>query len=420
MVMASIKNIQTIRPHIWIMGALFAGAGVIGVLLLPGENERVAMLERDGNNKEALRLLEARFKSGDRAQRTLYQMQRLYEHFGALDKSRRTLEMLAKERPNDAYVQRQLAHFYKATQDEAAYIGALRAQLSIRYSAPACRELIGLLRRKGEYEREERRIETCRKAGYRRPDDLVRLAMLYAVDGKMSRTSQLLQSVDDRRKLKKGRHKIMLFEALLVMNEPEEAQRRGVRWLKGARDDVMALTLLSRLSQEKRYGLAIKMAREVSRPGDSVSLVVADLMLFQDQGVAARSYLRGWLKQASFTSPGVSGRFIHSALDADDVELALAVGRKSDFAKLNQADLALLAIAVASAGKAKQFKGILHFLTPQTVKTHALLAAAVAQSRGAWRRAARLYAKISYRKLNQWEKALLRRLRRGRKSGLKK
>ena len=190
--------ILSVKPHVWIMSALFLGAMVIGVLLLPGESERIAMLERDGNNHAALAILEARFKAGDRGQRTLYQLQRFYEHFGQLDKSRRTLEMLAKERPNDAYVQRQLAHLYKATQDKEAYMGALRAQLSIRYSSPACRELIGLLRRNGDYEREQLRIEKCLAAGYRRADDLVRLAFLNAVDGDLTTTADLLMSVDDR------------------------------------------------------------------------------------------------------------------------------------------------------------------------------------------------------------------------------
>ena len=56
-----LKSFPAVKPHLVIMVTLFAGAAVVGVLLLPGENERVAMLERDGSNRAALALLEARF-----------------------------------------------------------------------------------------------------------------------------------------------------------------------------------------------------------------------------------------------------------------------------------------------------------------------------------------------------------------------
>ena len=151
-----------LKPHNLVMSALFLGALVVGYLVLPGDSERIAALERDGKNREALRILEQRFAQGDRSQRTLFQMQRLLEHFGELTKARKTLEMLAEQRPKDAQVQRQLAQFYKLTQNETGYVATLRAQLEIRYSEPVCKELIGIQRRNGNFTEEQRAILDCR------------------------------------------------------------------------------------------------------------------------------------------------------------------------------------------------------------------------------------------------------------------
>jgi|GEM_PF-4579908 len=404
------RLVPAIKPHFAIMCAMFAGAAVIGVLLLPGENERVAMLERDGSNRAALALLESRFNKGDRDQRTLYQLERLYEHFGDLAKSRRTLEMLAERRPRDAYVQRQLAHFYKETQDGPAYVAALRRQLSIRYSEPACRDLIGILRRNGKFEQEQRRIERCRQDGYRRVNDLVRLAFLSAADGNLTMTAELLSAVDDRRKLVSERQQMMLFEALLHTNQPGDARHRATRWLKGADNDELALTLINRLSQQKRYDLAIGLARDVSHPGDSLSLTVAALMLDQDQAVAARSYLRGWLDKTDFSQAGTVDRFIAASLDADDLQLALAGARRFGLGRLSSTSLVALCEATGGAGMKKEFRQLVDSLSTDALQADLLLASMVANETGDRDLAVKLFAKVPRQGLNEWRQALWKRL----------
>ncbi|MEQ1711492.1 MAG: hypothetical protein ABL908_08815, partial [Hyphomicrobium sp.] len=54
------------EPQSIVMSVVFAGALLTGYALLPGVNERIAMLERDGRNTQALDILERRFAEGDR------------------------------------------------------------------------------------------------------------------------------------------------------------------------------------------------------------------------------------------------------------------------------------------------------------------------------------------------------------------
>jgi len=402
--------VGSIKPHTLVMSVLLIAGLVVGYLLLPGESERIAMLERDGQQTLALKSLERRFDAGDRSQRTLFQLQEIYEQHGDLAKAKQTLEMLAEQRPRDAQVQRRLAAFYKATQDEAAYMATLRQQVALRYSDGACRELIGIHRLNGNGAEEQAAIVACRQKGYRRTEDLVRLAHFHAAGGENQQAVQLLRSIDDLRRLRSEKDKIKLISLLLELDQGREANRRAVRWLRGAKDEALALVIIEMLVDDKRIELAMELARDVSVPGDAVSLAVAELMLERGQTVAARSYLRGWIEKAVFASDDMIGRFIVAAIDANDPENALAGARKFGLENLGQQDLAPLAEALAASGRNTEFKALKELITPETVERNPLLGAALQMSQGAPEATRQLLAAVQVEELDEWRLALWARL----------
>jgi hypothetical protein len=389
--------------HALVLSLLFVGALATGWLVLPGEDERIAALERDGQMQRALQLLEAQFAHGDRRQRTLFQLQHFYDYYGNVEKSRQMLEMLAALRPRDAYVQRQLAQFYKQTQDEPSYIKALRNQLALRYSEPACRELIGILRRNSEYEGEQKAISDCQAAGYRRPDDIVRLAFLDASDGKLAVTATLLTAVDDRRRLKASNERLLLFSALIETENAEEATRRGVRWLHGQRDNDLALELISMLIQAHHHELALNMAKEVGTPGDPVSLSVGEILIDQGQSEPARSYLNDWLESAKIIDAETAGRFIAAALDVEDVALALRAAKRWGLERLDQHDLSLLAEALSAESMLDEFDRVRVLLRPESLSANPLLAAAVEIRSGHTDAGRVLLARLHREELEEWQ-----------------
>ena len=140
------KNLSAaFRADRVIMAIVFAGGIVGGWALLPGENERVAMLERDGHSREALTILEQQVAAGDSSYRTLHQIVALYEEEGNVAKAKPVLEAMLQERPRDVALKQRLAQFYKNIQNEDAYIATLQDIISIRYSETACRDLIARL-----------------------------------------------------------------------------------------------------------------------------------------------------------------------------------------------------------------------------------------------------------------------------------
>lgn len=398
------------RPHALVMTSIFAAALFVGYLLLPGLNERIAMLEQDGHKLQAKELLEKRFTEGDRSQRTLFQLYRLYETAGEIAKAGRALEMLAELRPKDPQIQRQLAYFYKQTQNEDGYIRALEQQISVRYSEPACKELIGLRRGKGQFDAEQRAINQCRNLGYRRTDDIIRLAYLVAADGRLVDAASLLRSVDDRRRLRTEQDRRLFFASLIEEGRTDEALKRALRWFKGTKDATFALELIGSLVEARKHEMAIALAREVGVPGDAVSLSVAELMLDLDQDIAARTYLRGWIEASRLNDIDLANRFINAALDADDPELAFRGGKKIGLDKLGQAELVALAEALSAVSNRQLFEDVRRHIRTETIRDNPLLAAAIEFDRGATEPARQLLSQVQIDGLDEWRLALWARL----------
>lgn len=400
------------KPHLVLMMLIFAAAAAAGAMLLPGDAERVAMLERDGDNKRALALLEQRFASGDRSQRTLFQLEQLYQHFGQLPKARAMLELLARSRPRDHVLQRRLVKFYRDTQDGDAYLSGLSRLIAHRYSEPACRELIAQLRLIGQYARERDAIERCRIKGYRRGSDIIRLAELEAANGNKPRALSLLRNVDDVKGLASPRERLMLTSLLLDSGGSDEVADRGTRWVASQDSAAFTDTLISFLGQRKAHDAAIRIASQAGRPGDGLSLAVAELMLDRDQTSAARAYLRGWIERAELKSETLATRFIAASLDAEDPEVALLAARRFGMNQLPEKSLVEIAEALGATGRRDEFETVRMALSADTLVAHPLLSAMVELNKGATSTTQSILEGVSSDALETWRLALWARLMR--------
>ncbi len=339
-----------IRPYHVLMSLVFAVALSAAWSMLPGDEERIAMLERDGQSRQALEILEASYAAGDRSYRKLHHMLGLYEDQGDTAKAQAILEAMVVARPRDAALRGRLASFYRDTGNSKERSAALKAQIETRYSEGACRELISILRLDGRAQEEAETIRSCRQKGYRRAEDLARLAGIEAVDGDVLAGSGLLRSIDDVRRLRDTEDRYQLMSLLLDLNQPREAARRAIRWINASKDQSFAVGLIDQLARSKYPDAAIEVAKEAGRAGDGISLTVAERLTEQAQPQVARLYLRGWLDNAQFESEDVVARFIEAALEVRDPALALAGARKYGLGKLPPAAVQTLATALMQSG----------------------------------------------------------------------
>lgn len=410
--MADATRAMGTTAHHLVMHALFLAALVAGWLMLPGDAERIAMLARDGRNGEALALLEARFDAGDRSQHTLHELVGLYEGFGDVAKARRTLELMVAQRPRDRALARRLLQLYRDTGDQDALTATLQASIGQRFTEAACKELIGLLRRQGAFAAEAQAIQDCRRKGYRRSDDLVRLASLVAADGDFAQAALLLRGLDDRRRLTDDGDRLELLEVLLEAEQPREVTRRAIRWLKAAKQERLALAIVELLAGHGRHDLAVDVVREASKPGDALSLSIAELMIDQGQAQPAAAYLRGWLERAHDVEPSTAGRFVRAALDAGDAATAYRGAERFGLERLPQAELVALAEALGAVGLDASFDRVRSALAVETLGAHPLLVAAAAFNSGTTGRTVQLLGDVVPDRLESWRLALWARLMR--------
>ena len=350
--MTSDLTMRAPRPDRMIMATVFACSIVAGWAMLPGESERVAMLELDGHSREALMILEQQMAGGDDSYRTLHQVVALYEFEGKIDKARSTLEAMSQKRPRDAALKRRVAQFYRHNDDDPKYIAALQDLIEIRYSKSACRELISRLRFKGDAAAEQAALQRCRQKGYRRADDLSRLAELVAADGDAGQAAGLLKSIDDLKRLKSLRERLQLLSLLIEQDQPNEAERRAVRWIRSVRDDATAVGLIDHLARSKYPEIAYEVAKDAGTPGDGISLTIAERLIEKAQNGAALLYLRGWIERATTVDAETAIRFVDAALAASDPGLALKGARQFGFVLVPDKTLRKLADALEQA-KAK-------------------------------------------------------------------
>ena len=398
-------------PSHWlVMAVLFAGALGVGYVLLPGQVQRIAMLERDGQSEQALAMLEQGYRDGDRRMRPMLQLQTLYEQLGRLDQARTVLAELTERHPRDANVLKRALSFHRMTQDRPAYIRTLQTQIAVKYSEEACKELIGLLRLQSAAAEEQGAIQGCRQRGYRRAEDMIRLASLLASSGDFAQASAILRGVDDLRRLKTDKDRTQLTATLIEIDQPREAYRRAMRWLRGARDTPLALTIISLLAGGNKHDVAIELARDISVPGDAVSLAVAELMLDRGEPLAAKTYLHGWIEKARLNSQELASRFIVACLDAEDPDAALAAARRFGLGKLTQPDLVALAEALAAIDRQADFDTVRAVIKPEVIAENPLLGAAVALQRGAPEAGQTLLSAVAVDELDEWRLSLWARL----------
>ena len=344
--MIASTSMSPARPDRWIMATVFLCSIFAGWAMLPGDNERVAMLERDGHSREALDILEHQVTGGDKRYRTLHQILALYENEGNVGKARSVLEAMTADHPRDVTVKRRLTQFYRSNHLQAEYIATLQDMIEIRYSEATCRELIAVLRFAGNAGVEQAALQRCRQKGYRRADDLSRLAELVAADGDNAQATGILKSIDDLRRLKTVRERFQLLSLLAEQDQPNEAERRALRWIRSTHDDATAVSLIDHLARGKHPDSAYEVAKDAGIPGDGISLTVAERLIEKSQGGAALLYLRGWLDRATAADAETAIRFVDSALAVGDPRLAIQGARRFGYVLLPKHSLSKLAGAL--------------------------------------------------------------------------
>jgi Flp pilus assembly protein TadD len=217
--------------HIALIIALTAVSLAAGVAMVPGEREQWTMLVRDGRNQEALRALEARYRSGRREVDAVLHLYKLYMSFADIDQATRVIQDFVTDHPNDPAAVALLAKHYGDTQDKPAEIRTLERLFALSPSLATARDLLAYYRLEGAFDREEGLLRTLLAKQMITANDAERLGLILAAHGDLPGAREALTRFDEIANPERTIGRLALFDVLVQIGDKTAALNKAASWI---------------------------------------------------------------------------------------------------------------------------------------------------------------------------------------------
>ncbi len=212
------------RPLTFAILGLAVGAGLSALVLMPGELERVTMLERDGEIEAAARLANALYDRGDRRNALLGRVFELNHAVGNAARADRALREYLAGSPTSARTLRKAAEFFELEQDIDGAIAAWNQLLKLVPTEAVVDKLARLYRLHGRFD-DERQLLIAHR-GRLDGELLTRLGGLLGQKGEVLEAIAALRLADDTQPQQFELYGGLLFDLLMRAGAAGEAARR--------------------------------------------------------------------------------------------------------------------------------------------------------------------------------------------------
>jgi tetratricopeptide (TPR) repeat protein len=217
--------------HIALIVTLTFVALAAGVAMVPGEREHWTMLWRDGQNQEALKVLEARYQAGQRDVDAVLHLYKLYMSFSDVERATQIMQHFAAERPGDPVALAMLARHYGDIQRKTDEIATLEQLFAVAPSLPAAQALLSHYRLEAQFDREERLLRTLLANQMITANDAERLGLLLAATGDLYGARDALVRFDELANPERILGRLALFDVLVQIGDKTTALTKGASWL---------------------------------------------------------------------------------------------------------------------------------------------------------------------------------------------
>jgi tetratricopeptide (TPR) repeat protein len=288
--------------------ALFAAflavfALVASYLLLPGSDERIAMLMRDGRYREAAEKLEFRLAQGDDRPIVVAQLARAHEGVGDFARATEILKNYLSLRPNDADAFVILSRLYAAQDQPDAMLDALARATALAPTRERIARLAGLYRIYGRFSEEIALLERSQGRSDLTADDLLRVAEFLSAKGDTAAATAALLRADAQMPPDQVRGRILLFEQLVAAGRSHEAVNRAKIWLGFWRMPWITLRLVSELIPSASQADLDLLAAHASRLHPETTFYLAKTLADAGREPSAAILLSNWLASQANPSP---------------------------------------------------------------------------------------------------------------------
>jgi tetratricopeptide (TPR) repeat protein len=309
---------RSLRRHIVVTGiiAIFALAG--GVLLIPRQDEYVAMLARDGRYEEAWRMLLSMRGMGDRRPQVLMQMLVLRIKLGDIPGALEATEAVLAVRPGDRGAQEIMADLLLQSGRLDEYLRVTERLVRSHPDPDRLSRLLALYRHHGRYDAELGLLQTFAGGPHLSLPDYERLGALLSARGDWEGAERWLRVVDRQAPAGETSARLRLLHVLLRSGRVEEAQRLGEKWLTKWQNPYLAGRLIIRLAQAGAARSAVALARVCAERMPEAALQVAGVLTESAHSEIARELLARWVDLASEPSADAARSYVHVSLAAGE------------------------------------------------------------------------------------------------------
>jgi tetratricopeptide (TPR) repeat protein len=288
------------------------------MLLLPGAEEHVTMLLRDGNVESALEVLDKMQAAGDHRPHILRQIAELNADRGDIQKAIGAFEDYLRARPRDWDARAELAKLYLGAQRTEPYVAALETNLSLQPSTNLLHELIGFYRLNGRFDAEQRVLVRYMDSAFLKPRDLERAGALLAARSEYHAAAKALTLAERRAPPEDDSELLLLFDVLLRDGRENEAKDRALRWIAARRKAYLAAIFVEEFARLGHEPLALDLVREASGYVSNMEVAVTWYLAEKGYSRLAQRVLETWTERLDRAGDGELRQYVAAATAVGD------------------------------------------------------------------------------------------------------
>jgi hypothetical protein len=217
--------------HVVFTLLLITTAIAAGVAMVPGERERWTMLVRDNRNEEALDVLKASYRAGQRDAAAVLQLYKLLMSFAEIAQATQVIEQFVADRPGDVEAITLLAKHYGDTQNVHGEERARRRLFELSPSQGTAQRLLSIYRLDGAFDQEESLLRSLLARQIIAANDAERLGLLQFARGDLDGARQALTYFDEIANPERMIGRLALFDLLVHLGDTQTALVKVAAWI---------------------------------------------------------------------------------------------------------------------------------------------------------------------------------------------
>ncbi len=351
---------------------------LLGIRLLPDDDEHITMLLRDKHYSKAFRKLKERFAAGDRQRFTLMRLYELHELYGNEEEMQRMLAIFRAKHPDDIFVQEKLADLFFRTSQYERYLNQLELLIKKAPKREYAEKLIARLELNGDITRERKLLEKFQSLPFFSAEHAGRLGLIELNSGNNRAALRHLKRMDqiDQNNQELSVPRLALFRLLLKTGQADEAANRAGKWIRrGQNVQNLFLLMTMQLQERGRNDLAIRLATDAQRQNSAPLFYLVEYLVRRRQILQARILLDNWRNGTAKPSNRERARYIVLQLEAQNPLAAIAELNATGIQNISADDLVKIGEELALQNQTALLRTLQPFFHLKALQRRPLFAA---------------------------------------------